>query len=142
MLVNTKCGSCKKSLTGGYVNLYSGIGTPFLDCPKCGALNDHSGSVTEWKLKSFIGKIIFVIRHVLSVLFYYSMGSFLLMILIGVLLDLPLFEDGNLEFMIIVGAVIFGLLRFFVRLGKAIKSSNERMNDSEYVLRLKSLGLV
>jgi len=64
------------------------------------------------------------------------------MILIGVLLDLPLFEDGNLEFMIIVGAVIFGLLRFFVRLGKAIKSSNERMNDSEYVLRLKSLGLV
>ena len=142
MLVNTKCGSCKKSLTGGYVNLYSDIGTPFLECPSCGALNNHSDSITEWKLKSLIGKIFFVIRHIFSVLIYYSMGSFLLMVLAGVFLDLPLFEDGNVEFVIIVCAVIFGLLRFFVRLGKAIKSSNERMNDAEYVLKLKRFGLV
>lgn len=145
ILVNQKCGSCNKSFTGGYVSNYSGIGKPFVQCPSCGGVNDNSGNVTEWKLKSSPGKIFFVFQHVISVLLLYGVGGLIFPILLSaIFLDSGTAERfliDNLGFLgIAVFSVLFGLIRFFIRLARAIKASNARMNNDSYVAELQLMG--
>lgn len=136
--INQKCGSCKKSLTGGYVQNYSGIGQPFVVCERCGASNSNADRVQEWELKSSLGKTFFVFHHVLSVIFYYGFGS---AIISTVLLGAEVINTIA-AFVAIVGcSLVFGLVRFFVRLREAIRESNLRMADADYVAKLRLLGL-
>jgi len=145
LLVNQKCGACKKSFTGGYVQVYSGIGPPFVTCERCGAVNNNSGSVSEWSLRSTLEKGIFLFEHVFSII----VRCVLWMLPITVLLaTLDIFESHETDgpFILTLVAVFlclvsFGLLRFFMRLKRAIQSSNARMQDADYVAELVRLGL-
>ncbi|MGO3743397.1 hypothetical protein [Kerstersia sp.] len=137
--INQKCGSCKKSFTGGYVGNYSSIGEPFIICKKCGVVNDNSQRVTEWALKSRAGKWIFVAQHVFSVIFYYGAAALIAgMVLMG--MDLMHAMTG---LWILLGAsLVFGLGRFWVRCRYAIAESDKRMADAAYVSRLRQLGFM
>ena len=86
--INQKCGSCKRSLTGGYVSNYSGIGQPFLPCDKCGSINIIADNITEWKLKSLFSKTFFVFHHVLSIVIYYGFGAGLFGVVIMAMEDI------------------------------------------------------
>lgn len=136
--VNQKCGECKKSFTGGYVRDYSGIGQPFVICDRCGTTNSNAGRITEWKLKSQPAKLWFIFRHVLSVVFYYGFGAgaVAVFLLVKNIIHSPLALTA-----IVGGGIAVGLLRFFIRLGSAIRDSNARMDDASYVAKLRRLGL-
>lgn len=136
--IKQKCGSCKKSLTGGYVGNYSGIGQPFIVCERCGIPNNNSDRVTEWKLKSEFSKIIFVIHHMISIVFFYGGGAG---IAGAVMLGKAVISSLTGFIILVTCSVAFGLLRFFVRLGRAIRDSDVRMGDADYVSKLKFLGL-
>lgn len=136
--INQKCGSCKKSLTGGYVGNYSGIGQPFVICPRCGTANSNADRVTEWELKSGFSKFFFVLHHVLSVIFYYGFGAGLLA---AILLGADVISSIEALIAIIAVGLAFGLIRFLTRLRKAIQDSNTRMSDPSYVANLRRLGL-
>ena len=134
--VNQKCGGCGRSLTGGYVSNYSGIGNPFHVCGHCGTVYDNSFHMTEWKLKSAFGKSFFVFRHVFTVVLYYGVGSLLLAGFFGKHIGIHttagvLAASGF--------GIAAGLLRFFVKLTSAIKDSNVRMNNPAYVAKLELL---
>ena len=134
--VNQKCRGCGKSLTGGYVSNYSGIGKPFHVCDRCGTVYDNSFHVTEWKLKSALGKSFFVFQHVFSVVLYYGVGAIILGALFGDYIGIHT-THGVLA---LSGfSIAVGLLRFFLRLTGAIKESNVRMNNPEYVAELELL---
>ena len=137
--VNQKCGSCKKSLTGGYVSNYSGIGEPFIICDRCGTINNNTDRVTEWKLKSSLDKSLFVFQHVFSVVFYYGFGSGV----VGtILLSEKVISSMTGLFTIVGCSLALGLFLFFSRLNKAIKASNARMEDARYIAKLRSLGFI
>jgi hypothetical protein len=134
--VNQKCGGCGRSLTGGYVSNYSGIGNPFHVCGHCATVYDNSFHMMEWKLKSALGKSFFVFRHVFSVVLYYGVGAFLLSAFVGKHIGIHT-TDGVL---VASGfAIAVGLLRFLFRLTSAIKDSNARMNSPTYVAKLELL---
>ena len=135
--VNQKCGGCKKSLTHGYVANYSGIGQPFVVCPRCGVSNDNSGRVTEWRLKSVFGRSVFVFWHVLSVIFYYGAGAGLIGV---ILLGAEIIHSMTALVALIAFSLIFGLARFVFRLSRSIEASNARMSDPGYVAQLRQLG--
>lgn len=142
LLINQKCGSCKKSLSGGYVQNYSGIGQPFVECSRCGANNDNSGHINEWKLMSWMDKALFFFEHVFSIV----VRSVMWLIIVCVILAMmEVFDSDRTLFVgaiaIFVCMVSLSLLRFFVLLDKAIKASNVRMADSNYVAKLERLGL-
>ena len=126
--VNQKCGSCKKSLTGGFVRNYSGIGPPYIVCSRCGAVNDNSARMEEWSQKSRPSQVLFVLGYLFSTLFYFGFGA-------GVLGSI-LLAKGVIEtmagFVAIVGSIVgFGLLRFFFRLRSMIEASNARTSDPQ-----------
>lgn len=136
--INQKCGSCNKSLTGGYVGNYSGIGEPFVTCDKCGVINNNSDRVNEWKIKSPTSRLLFVFQHILSVVFYYGFGA----AFAGSILLAKNFINSMAGFVAIVGcSIALGLLRFFFRITKAIEASNARMENASYIAKLKSLRL-
>ncbi|MBK8197905.1 MAG: hypothetical protein IPK75_06000 [Acidobacteria bacterium] len=142
VMINQKCGSCGKSLTGGYVQNYSGIGQPFVECSRCGSLNNNSGHVNEWKVMSGSDKALFYLEHIFSVL----MRNALLMFFICMGLAVMIEFDSDVTFIgvsiaIYACMVSFGLFRFFVLVGRAINASNARMADPEYVAKLTGLGL-
>lgn len=136
--INQKCGACNKSLTDGYVSNYSGIGEPFIVCEKCGAINNNSDRITEWKLKSPSSRSWFILLHVWSVLFYYGGGSVLLS---AILLAKDVINSPPEVVAVIVGSVSFGLFLFYYRLTNSIKKSNARMSDPSYVEKLNRLGI-
>ena len=116
---------------------YSGIGRPYVVCDRCGTINNNSDRVTEWKLKSSLGKSAFVFQHVFSVVFYYGFGAaFLGAFLLGAEII-----NSMTEVVAVIGcSLAFGLLRFWAKINHAIKESDERMNNPEYVAKLKRLG--
>lgn len=136
--VNQKCGSCGKSLTGGYVPNYSGVGQPFVVCDRCGTHNNNSDRITEWELKSRFSKIYFVTRHVASVVFLWGAGAAILaVVLMGAEVITSLMAAAAL-----VGAsLIVGLGLFFMKLSEAIMDSDSRMRNPEYVAKLRALGI-
>ncbi|RYG60304.1 MAG: hypothetical protein EON60_07645 [Alphaproteobacteria bacterium] len=137
--VNQKCGSCKKSLTGGYVSNYSGIGEPFISCGRCGAINVNSDRMTEWKLKSPASKTMFVFQHIFSVVFYFGFGA----VLVGaVLLGTDVITSLAAFIAVVSVSLAVGLLQFWVRISRAIKDSDSRMANPQYVSRLRQLGLM
>ncbi|CAD6531845.1 hypothetical protein [Paraburkholderia metrosideri] len=140
LYVNQKCGSCKKSLTRGYVANYSGIGEPFVVCGRCGTTNNNSNRVTEWKLKSALGKSFFVLRHVLSVIIIYGFGGVCVGALIAAKGNMP---RSDIVFVAVFGCILaYGLLSFLFRLGRAIGESNARMNNANYISKLRRMGLI
>lgn len=136
--INQKCGSCGRSLTGGYVGNYSGIGQPFVICAGCGAANSNADRVTEWSLKSHFSRVVFVFHHVISVVFYYGFGAALIA---AVLLGTDIISSMTEFLAIVILSLAFGLILFFVRLNQAIKASAVRMNDAGYVAKLRLMGL-
>lgn len=137
--INQKCGSCGRSLTGGYVSNYSGVGQPYVACERCGTLNNNSDRVTEWQLKSRFSKIYFVTRHIASVVFLWGAGAAIL----AVVLIAGEVIGSLIAAAAIVGvSLIIGLGSFFLNLHEAILDSDSRMRNPEYVAKLRALGLV
>lgn len=117
---------------------YSGIGQPYIGCPRCGTINNNSDRVTEWKLKSSLGKSAFVLQHVFSVIFYYGFGAAIL----GTILLGAEAISSMTGFVVVIGcSLVFGLLRFWVKINRAIKESDDRMSNPECVAKLKRLGI-
>jgi hypothetical protein len=136
--INQKCGSCNKSLTGGYVRIYSGIAQPFVECSRCGALNDNSDRCTEWQLKSSLGQIMFVAGHMLGATLTFGAVAGMagtLLLATKAIHTLPEFIG------LVVLSIAFGVGRFLYRLNRAIEESNNRMSDPRYVAKLRQLGL-
>ncbi len=143
LMINQKCGACNKSLTGGYRVNYSGIGQPFVECDRCGAINNNSAHVDEWKLMSSTDKLLFMFQHVFSILISNVMWLVIIAVALAVMdvfeSDATLIISTATIYAILVG---LGLLQFSNRLGKAIQASNVRMSNPEYVAKLERLGMV
>ena len=121
--VNQKCGSCRKSLTGGFVPNYSGIGPSHIVCKRCGAVNDNSARMEEWNQKSTPRQVSFVLGHLFSTLLYFGFGS----VTVGSILLAENIIHTTAGFVAIAGSIFgFGLLRFFIRLPRMIRVSNAR----------------
>jgi hypothetical protein len=132
--VNQKCGSCEKSLTGGFVRDYRGIGRPYVVCRRCGAVNDNSARMTEWSLKSQPSKVFFVLGYLFSILFYFGVGSGV----IGAILASKDMIRTAAGFFVFVGcSVAFGLLYFLFRLRSMIEASDARMSDDDYAAKVQ-----
>lgn len=135
--VNLKCRSCGKSLTGGYVQNYAGIGEPLISCPKCHTVNSHADRCTEWQLMGIVRRIWLVIVLGFSTTIYYGFGGF---VVAAVLLSKEIIgEIGFLATMIVVPGI--GFTRLFLYFRRTIASSNNRMANPSYRHKLKSHGL-
>lgn len=135
--VNLKCRSCGKSLTGGYVQNYAGIGEPLIPCPKCHTMNSHADRCTEWQLMGTVRRTWMVIVLGWSTTLYYGFGGF---VLAAVLLSQGIVGGiGFLAAMLIVPVI--GFTRLFLYFRRSIASSNGRMADVTYRQKLKKHGL-
>jgi hypothetical protein len=95
--------------------------------------------VTEWQLKSQSSKAGFLLIHVWSTLFYFGGGAGI----VGAILTAEGIISTAAGFFAFVGcSVALGLLRLWFRLDRAIRASDLRMNDANYVATLRTLGLL
>lgn len=74
----------------------------------------------------------------ISIIFFYGGGAG---IAGAVLLGKDVISSLTGFIILVTCSVMFGFLRFFVRLGRAIRDSDVRMGDADYVAKLKLLGL-
>lgn len=136
--VNQKCWSCKKSLSGGYVRNYAGIGEPLFICPKCQALNSDADRVTEWQLMSRDRKTSLVFALTSSTFGFYGFGGFV----VATLLLTKDFISTSLAWVgIVVACLIAGFTRLFLYFRRAIKASDIRMSDPAYREKMRTYGL-
>ncbi len=136
-IVISYCPKCKNMLEVS--TAYIAIGTPYEQCSKCKTLI-RNGKVNEWKLLAIYEKVYYTLIVTWTGFMFGSVISAVGTYLLMMLLDLKI--DDNLILQVaIVGAVI-GILICYYFFYELIKESNTRMNDPDYILELKSIGLI
>lgn len=136
--VNLKCRFCGKSLTGGYIPDYAGIGEPLVECPTCKAVSSHADKVTEWQLMSGFRRFWLFVTLGWSTLFFYGVGG---SVLVTALLIKDVIVSIEAVIAIIASSLAIGSIRLFLYFRKGIRLSGKRMADPTYRQKLRRHGL-
>ncbi len=143
MYVTRKCRNCGCVLEA-FERDYIALGPPFVDCPKCGTtvLLSH---IQEWNLKSFLSKVYFIFVHCYTCLFWSLLGPLLIwgaIYLLGLWREFPDYIFGVITLLSYLVTLIAVSAMRTSSLVKEIKQSQERMQDREYLEKLRRLGLL
>lgn len=138
-LTFVSCGKCRKHITTESESFFSEIDVPYIECPKCGALNVRASSRNEWDLAGPLRRL----GCYFGVVFF---GTFL-----GVGGGLLLHEIPNRWLGVALPGTdgawvtfgwICGVAGCALMLARAVEASRARMRDPSYVSTLKQLGLM
>ncbi|MGQ0558109.1 MAG: hypothetical protein ACT4OE_00740 [Sphingosinicella sp.] len=138
--ISQRCENCGQDLTG-WVPEYFVIDRPYLNCPKCGAVNDRSRNATEWELMGTLKKAKYFLLMLVWGVGYGIGGALAGVFLIGVYLFPTWYAAlSPLELTwLTIGLTATGISYSYWDLRRAIRRSRARMAKKSYRYLLVAL---
>ena len=140
--ITIKCRRCGEKL-GSYDPATLCICTQLAEC-RCGSHQLIRNAGSEWQMMRGAYRLLFILKVVLSTLFYTAVAGFVGLVAalwIGDAQNIAWLENGGGDVVFAVLAMAATLLYMGVSFFGAIGRSNARMSDPVYVSKLRSHGL-
>jgi DNA-directed RNA polymerase subunit RPC12/RpoP len=133
------CGKCKKRIVWEGRDAFYEIGVPYLECPKCGTINNRSNRRNEWDLMSAPKKASVYATAVLGSVFLGAGGG--VAVSLGAQQAFGLEPWGSPGVWITAGVVVgFAIIGRWLL--NTINDSRLRLEDESYRRTLIQLGLL
>jgi hypothetical protein len=135
------CGNCRKRITTQAQDTFYSIGVPFLECERCGTVNDRSSRRNEWDLMLWpMRAAVYATAAFFGIII--GAGSATTLLVVGAaLFGVAAQVTGTLWLVLtIIGAAVGVKLCWQWGAKPAIRESRERLSNAPYVETLLRLG--